>query len=31
MRVYEVFESRNNTYIICEYCKDGDLANILEK
>ncbi|CAD8151092.1 unnamed protein product [Paramecium octaurelia] len=31
MKVYEIFETKNNTYIICEYCKDGDLANILEK
>ncbi|CAD8166016.1 unnamed protein product [Paramecium pentaurelia] len=31
MKVYEIFETKNNTYIICEYCNDGDLANILEK
>jgi len=31
MKVYEIFETKNNTYIICEYCNEGDLANILEK
>lgn len=31
MRVFEIFESANNTYLVCEFCKDGDLANILEK
>ncbi|CAK73457.1 unnamed protein product (macronuclear) [Paramecium tetraurelia] len=31
MKVYEIFETKNNTYIVCEYCRDGDLANILEK
>ncbi|CAD8063661.1 unnamed protein product [Paramecium sonneborni] len=31
MKVYEIFETKNNTYIICEYCNDGDLANILQK
>ncbi|CAK75830.1 unnamed protein product (macronuclear) [Paramecium tetraurelia] len=29
MKVYEAFQTRNNTYIICEFCCDGDLANIL--
>ncbi|CAD8062946.1 unnamed protein product [Paramecium sonneborni] len=29
MKVYEVFQTRNNTYIICELCSDGDLADIL--
>ncbi|CAD8066867.1 unnamed protein product [Paramecium sonneborni] len=29
MKVYEVFQTRNNIYLICEFCSDGDLANIL--
>lgn len=31
MRVYEIFESKNNTYLVCEFCNEGDLAEILEK
>ncbi|CAD8059728.1 unnamed protein product [Paramecium primaurelia] len=30
MKVYEAFQTTNNTYLICEYCSDGDLANILK-
>ncbi|CAD8055361.1 unnamed protein product [Paramecium sonneborni] len=30
MKVFETFESQNNTYLICEYCNEGDLADILE-
>ncbi|CAD8150246.1 unnamed protein product [Paramecium pentaurelia] len=30
MKVFETFETQNNTYLICEYCNEGDLADILE-
>ncbi|CAK82192.1 unnamed protein product (macronuclear) [Paramecium tetraurelia] len=30
MKIYETFETKNNRYLICEYCNEGDLAEILE-
>ncbi|CAD8140985.1 unnamed protein product [Paramecium octaurelia] len=30
MKIYETFETKNNRYLICEYCNEGDLAQILE-
>ncbi|CAD8060486.1 unnamed protein product [Paramecium sonneborni] len=30
MRIYDTFETKNNRYLICEYCNEGDLAEILE-
>ncbi|CAD8048965.1 unnamed protein product [Paramecium primaurelia] len=30
MKIYDTFETQNNRYLICEYCNEGDLAEILE-
>ncbi|CAD8151901.1 unnamed protein product [Paramecium pentaurelia] len=30
MKIYDTFETKNNRYLICEYCNDGDLAEILD-
>ena len=31
LAVRDIFQTANNTYIITEYCNDGDLAALLEK
>lgn len=30
LRVHEIYESKNNTYIISEYCEQGDLSSYVE-
>ena len=31
MRLLDVFQTKNNTYIITEYCNQGDLRQLLKK
>ncbi|CAK67469.1 unnamed protein product (macronuclear) [Paramecium tetraurelia] len=30
MKIYDTFETKNNRYLICEYCNERDLAEILD-